>query len=131
LLIALTNLDVVVEVTDNSLMGNLIIVAVDTTIVAVRVFKKDNTLEIVAVDVVDAAMVLNNVKSRLIVAVVADDTDNDLRKFNTLEMVLVLVDVADNVGVRVIVSWSLIATLFTLDPFIAILTKLYFYRKLN
>ena len=101
-------------------MGNLIIVAVDTTIVAVRVFKKDNTLEIVAVDVVDAAIVLNNVKSRLIVAVVADDTDNDLRRLNTLEMVLVLVDVADNVGVRVIVSWSLIATLFTLDPFIAI-----------
>jgi hypothetical protein len=53
-------------------------------------------------------------------AVLVDDTENVLRNLNTLEMVLVLVDVAVNVGVRVIVSCALIATLFTLDPFIAI-----------
>jgi len=90
-------------------LGNLTIVAVDATIVAVMVLAIALTNE--AVEVADA--------------------DNALSILAILEMVLVLVDVTDNVGVRVIVSWSLIATLFTLDPFIAILTKLYFYRKLN
>lgn len=90
-------------------MGNLTIVAVDATIVAVMVLAIALTNE--AVEVADA--------------------DNALSILAIVEMVLVLVDVTDNVGVRVIVSWSLIATLFTLDPFIAILTKLYFYRKLN
>ena len=80
---------------------------------------------IVAVNVLNMEVIL------LIVAVVDDDTESVLKKLNTLEMVLVLVDVADNVGVRVIVSCALIATLFTLDPFIAILTKLYFYCELN
>jgi len=90
-------------------LGNLTIVAVDATIVAVMVLAIALTNE--AVEVADA--------------------DNALSILAIVEMVLVLVDVTDNVGVRVIVSWSLIATLFTLDPFIAILTKLYFYRKLN
>ena len=79
-------------------MGNLTIVAVDATIVAVMVFAIDLTND--AVEIADA--------------------DNALSILAILEMVLVLVDVTDNVGVRVIVSWSLIATLFTLDPFIAI-----------
>lgn len=79
-------------------MGNLTIVAVDATIVAVMVLAIALTNE--AVEVADA--------------------DNALSILAILEMVLVLVDVTDNVGVRVIVSWSLIATLFTLDPFIAI-----------
>jgi len=85
-------------VTANSLLGNLTIVAVDATIVAVMVFVIALTNE--AVEVADA--------------------DNALSILAIVEMVLVLVDVTDNVGVRVIVSWSLIATLFTLDPFIAI-----------
>jgi len=85
-------------VTANSLLGNLTIVAVDATIVAVMVLAIALTNE--AVEVADA--------------------DNALSILAILEMVLVLVDVTDNVGVRVIVSWSLIATLFTLDPFIAI-----------
>lgn len=84
--------------TANSLLGNLTIVAVDATIVAVMVFAIDLTND--AVEIADA--------------------DNALSILAILEMVLVLVDVTDNVGVRVIVSWSLIATLFTLDPFIAI-----------
>ena len=84
--------------TANSLLGNLTIVAVDATIVAVMVLAIALTNE--AVEVADA--------------------DNALSILAILEMVLVLVDVTDNVGVRVIVSWSLIATLFTLDPFIAI-----------
>ena len=79
-------------------MGNLTIVAVDATIVAVMVFVTALTND--AVEVADA--------------------DNALSILAILEMVLVLVDVTDNVGVRVIVSWSLIATLFTLDLFIAI-----------
>jgi len=79
-------------------LGNLTIVAVDATIVAVMVLAIALTNE--AVEVADA--------------------DNALSILAILEMVLVLVDVTDNVGVRVIVSWSLIATLFTLDPFIAI-----------
>jgi hypothetical protein len=79
-------------------LGNLTIVAVDATIVAVMVFAIVLTNE--AVEVVDA--------------------DNALSILAILVMVLVLVDVTDNVGVRVIVSWLLIATLFTLDPFIAI-----------
>lgn len=79
-------------------MGNLTIVAVDATIVAVMVLAIALTNE--AVEVADA--------------------DNALSILAILEMVLVLVDVTDNVGVRVIVSWSSIATLFTLDPFIAI-----------
>ena len=87
-----------VEAADSSLLGIFIIVAVDATIVAVMVLAIALTND--AVDVADA--------------------DNDLSILAILEMVLVLVDVADNVGVRVIVSWSLIATLFTLDPFIAI-----------
>ena len=90
-------------------MGNLTIVAVDATIVAVIIF----------------AIALTNE------AVEAADADNALSILAILEMVLVLVDVTDNVGVRVIVSCALIATLFTLDPFIAILTKLYFYCELN
>jgi len=98
LLIALLKLAVVVDVTANSLLGNLTIVAVDATIVAVMVLAIALTNE--AVEVADA--------------------DNALSILAILEMVLVLVDVTDNVGVRVIVSWSLIATLFTLDPFIAI-----------
>ena len=98
-----------VEAADSSLLGIFIIVAVDATIVAVMVLAIALTND--AVDVADA--------------------DNALSILAILEMVLVLVDVADNVGVRVIVSWSLIATLFTLDPFIAILTKLYFYCELN
>ena len=80
------------------MLGNLTIVAVDATIVAVMVFAIDLTND--AVEIADA--------------------DNALSILAILEMVLVLVDVTDNVGVRVIVSWSLIATLFTLDPFIAI-----------
>jgi len=80
------------------LLGNLTIVAVDATIVAVMVL----------------AIALTND------AVEVADADNALSILAILEMVLVLVDVTDNVGVRVIVSWSLIATLFTLDPFIAI-----------
>jgi hypothetical protein len=140
LLIALINLAVLEDVTDNSFPGNLINVAVETTIVAVNVLKRVNSLLIVAVDVaeadnvlnrvsnllivavdvVDTDIVLNSVKSLFMVAVVADVTENDLTYLNILEMVLVLVDVADNVGVRVIVSSALIATLFTLDPFIAI-----------
>ena len=80
------------------MLGNLTIVAVDATIVAVMVLAIALTNE--AVEVADA--------------------DNALSILAILEMVLVLVDVTDNVGVRVIVSWSLIATLFTLDPFIAI-----------
>ena len=87
-----------VEAADSSLLGIFIIVAVDATIVAVMVLAIALTND--AVDVADA--------------------DNALSILAILEMVLVLVDVADNVGVRVIVSWSLIATLFTLDPFIAI-----------
>jgi len=79
-------------------LGNLTIVAVDATIVAVMVLAIALTNE--AVEVADA--------------------DNALSILAILEMVLVLVDVTDNVGVRVIVSWSSIATLFTLDPFIAI-----------
>jgi len=79
-------------------LGNLTIVAVDATIVAVMVLAIALTNE--AVEVADA--------------------DNALSILAIVEMVLVLVDVTDNVGVRVIVSWSLIATLFTLDPFIAI-----------
>ena len=98
-----------VEAADSSLLGIFIIVAVDATIVAVMVLAIALTND--AVDVADA--------------------DNALSILAILEMVLVLVDVADNVGVRVIVSWSLIATLFTLDPFIAILTKLYLDGKLN
>ena len=54
------------------------------------------------------------------VEMLVDVTESVLNKLNNLEMVLVLVDVTDNVGVRVIVSCALIATLFTLDPFIAI-----------
>jgi hypothetical protein len=96
----------------------LINVAVEVTIVAVIVLAIFLIND--AVDVADADNVLNKVSNLLIVAVVADVTENDLTYLNILEMVLVLVDVADNVGVRVIVSWSLIATLFTLDPFIAI-----------
>ena len=87
-----------VEAADSSLLGIFIIVAVDATIVAVMVLAIALTND--AVDVADA--------------------DNALSILAILEMVLVLVDVADNVGVRVIVSWALIATLFTLDPFIAI-----------
>ena len=87
-----------VEAADSSLLGIFIIVAVDATIVAVMVLAIALTNE--AVEVADA--------------------DNALSILAILEMVLVLVDVTDNVGVRVIVSWSLIATLFTLDPFIAI-----------
>ena len=98
-----------VEAADSSLLGIFIIVAVDATIVAVMVLAIALTND--AVDVADA--------------------DNALSILAILEMVLVLVDVADNVGVRVIVSWSLIATLFTLDPFIAILTKLYLDGELN
>ena len=95
--------------TANSLLGNLTIVAVDATIVAVMVLAIALTNE--AVEVADA--------------------DNALSILAILEMVLVLVDVTDNVGVRVIVSWSLIATLFTLDPFIAILTKCLFQGILH
>jgi hypothetical protein len=118
--IALMKLEVLVEVTDNNLLSVLSIVAVVTDAVAVNVLNKETIRLIVAVDVVVADIVLNKVSNLLIVAVVADDTENVLKNLNTLEMVLVLVDVAVNVGVRVIVSRALIATLFTLDPFIAI-----------
>jgi hypothetical protein len=100
------------------LPSNLDNVAVEVTIVAVMVLAIFLIND--AVDVADADNVLNKVSNLLIVAVVADVIENDLTYLNILEMVLVLVDVADNVGVRVIVSCALIATLFTLDPFIAI-----------
>jgi hypothetical protein len=118
LLIALMKLAVLEDVADNSLPDSLASVAVDVTIVAVIVLAIFLINAAVDVDVADK--VLNKVSNLLIVAVVADVTENVLRYFNTLEMVLVLVEVADNVGVRVIVSRALIATLFTLDPFIAI-----------
>ena len=100
--------------------GILIKVAIETLAVAVKALNNDVILFIVAVDVGNAVIVLNSVKSLLTAAVVADVIEKDLTYLKILEMVLVLVDVTDNVGVRVIVSWSLIATLFTLDPFIAI-----------
>jgi len=102
------------------LPGILIKVAIETLAVAVKALNNDVILFIVAVDVGNAVIVLNSVKSLLTAAVVADVIEKDLTYLKILEMVLVLVDVTDNVGVRVIVSWSLIATLFTLDPFIAI-----------
>ena len=98
----------------------LIKVAIETLAVAVKALNNDVILFIVAVDVGNAVIVLNSVKSLLTAAVVADVIEKDLTYLKILEMVLVLVDVTDNVGVSLIVSWSLIATLFTLDPFIAI-----------
>ena len=77
MLIAITNLDVVVDVTDNNLPGNLIIVAVDETIVAVIVLAifliNDD------VDVAVADNVLNRVNNLLIVAVDVDEDNIDLR----------------------------------------------------
>ena len=94
----LINVAVLEDATDNSFPGNLVNVAVETTIVAVIAL---------AIDLINNAVDV----------AVADSVFNMLA---SVEMVLVLVDVADNVGVRVIVSSALIATLFTLDPFIAI-----------
>jgi hypothetical protein len=79
LLIALIKLDVVVEATDNSFPGNLVNVAVETTIVAVNVLNRVNNLLSVAVDVAETDNVLNKVSNLLNVAVVADVTENVLR----------------------------------------------------
>jgi hypothetical protein len=78
--------------------------AVDVLAVAVNVLNRLNKRFIVAVDVVDADMVLNSVNNRLMLDVLVDVTVSDLTYFSILEMVLVLVDVADNVGVSFIVS---------------------------
>ena len=66
-----------VDVTDNSLPGNLIIVAVEATIVAVIVLATFLIND--AVDVAEADNVLNRVNNLLIVAVDVADAEIALR----------------------------------------------------